>query len=150
MIVTIICDGGDCSGGEYNGIVGEGGDLESLLGGNLLFHSVLQVLLNRETWRTCLVLVFGAKEHHSENLENLFKLLKDGKLGTQTSFSSNFLMCTTVSIVKHLEGHKSSVALRLLSLLSSSGVGAMELVAMDMKVSKFCCYIQTAIFLYCQ
>ena len=85
MIVTIICDGGDCSGGEYSDIVG---DLKNLLG-NLLFHSVLQVLLNRETWRTCLVLVFGAKEHHSENLENLFKLLKDGKLGTQTSFSSN-------------------------------------------------------------
>ena len=153
MIVTIICDGGDCSGGEYSGIVVVVNvveySLKNLLG-NLLFCSVLQVLLNRETWRTCLVLVFGAKEHHSENLENLFRLLKDGKLGTQTSFSSNFLTCTTVSTVNRLEGHKSSVALHLLSLLSSSGVGAMELVAMDMKVSKFCCYIQTAIILYCQ
>ena len=40
---------------------------------------VPQVLLNQETWPTCLVLVSGAKEHHSKSLVILFKLLRDGK-----------------------------------------------------------------------
>ena len=46
----------------------------------------VQVLLNQETWRTCLVSAFGARGHHSRSLATLFKLLRDGKLTTQTNF----------------------------------------------------------------